>query len=79
MITLVAFMVYTQIENHILNPLVMSRAVKINSLSVFMAVILGAEIGSWVGGLFGGLVGVLLAIPAAATLQAITEEVRRTD
>ncbi len=78
-ITLVAFMVYTQIENHILNPLVMSRAVKINSLSVFMAVILGAEIGSWVGGLFGGLVGVLLAIPAAATLQAIAEEVRRTD
>jgi predicted PurR-regulated permease PerM len=55
----------------------MSRAVKINSLSVFIAVLLGAEIGNWVGGLFGGLVGVLLAIPSAATLQVFAEEIRR--
>src|SRR5208282_5079425 len=41
LITLVVFLVYTQIENHVLNPLVMSRTVKINPLWVFIAVLVG--------------------------------------
>jgi predicted PurR-regulated permease PerM len=78
-VTFIVFMAYTQIENHLLNPIIMSKTTKLNPLTVFIAVILGAEIGSWVGGLFGGLVGVLLAIPAAATVQAVAHELREDD
>ena len=73
-ITFVVFLAYTQLENHVLNPVVMSRTVKLNPLTVFVAVLMGAEIGAWIGGLFGGFVGVLLAIPAAATVQVLVRE-----
>ena len=36
------FLVYTQIENHILNPVIMSRTVKISPLLVLLAVLVGA-------------------------------------
>ncbi|MGC8510023.1 MAG: AI-2E family transporter [Acidimicrobiales bacterium] len=75
LVTLVVFLVYTQLENHVLNPVIMSRTVRLNPLSVFVAVLIGAEVGSWVGGLFGGFVGVLLAVPLAAALQAVLHEV----
>ena len=52
----------------------MSRTVRLNPLTVFVAVLIGAEVGAWVGGLFGGFVGVLLAIPAAATFQVLVRE-----
>ncbi|HXC19047.1 MAG TPA: AI-2E family transporter, partial [Acidimicrobiales bacterium] len=73
-VTLVVFLVYTQIENHILNPIVMSRTVKINPLLVFVAVLIGADLGAWVAGLAGGFVAVLLAVPMAATIQVIVRE-----
>jgi predicted PurR-regulated permease PerM len=73
-IMLVIFLVYTLLQNHVLNPIIMSRTVKLNPLTVFVAILVGAEVGSWVGGIFGGLVGVLLAIPLAATLQVIVKE-----
>jgi len=78
LITLVVFLAYTQIENHVLNPLVMSRTVRLNPLWVFVAVLVGAEVGAWVGGLFGGFIGVLLAIPSAATIHAMIRELRRS-
>jgi predicted PurR-regulated permease PerM len=74
-ITAVVFLVYTQVENHVLNPIIMSRTERINPLSVFVAILIGAEMGAWVGGIFGGFVGVLLAIPAAASLSVVTREV----
>ena len=74
LITLIVFVVYTQVENHVLNPIVMSKTVKINPLLVFVSVMVGAVIGSWVAGLFGGFVAVLLAVPLAATIQVIVEE-----
>ncbi len=74
-ITLVVFLVYTQLENHVLNPIVMSRTEKINPLTVFIAILVGVEMGSWVGGIFGGFVGVLLAIPAAATFHVLFREI----
>jgi predicted PurR-regulated permease PerM len=73
-ITAIVFIAYTQIENHVLNPVVMSRTVKVNPLLVFLAVIVGAEIGAWVGGLFGGFVCALLAVPVAAALQIVVRE-----
>ena len=73
-ITLIVFLVYTQVENHILNPVIMSRTVKISPLLVLMAVLIGASIGSLVGGIFGGFVAALLAIPIAGALQVLVRE-----
>jgi predicted PurR-regulated permease PerM len=73
-VTLIVFVLYTQIENHILNPIVMGRTVKINPLLVFVAVLIGADLGAWVAGLAGGFVAVLLAVPIAATIQVIVRE-----
>jgi predicted PurR-regulated permease PerM len=73
-VTLIVFLVYTQVENHVLNPIVMSRTVKINPLLVFVSVLVGAEIGAWIAGLAGGFVAVLLAVPMAATIQVIIRE-----
>ncbi len=73
-VTLVVFLVYTQIENHVLNPIVMSRTVKINPLLVLLSVLIGASIGSWVGGFFGGFVAALLSIPVAGAIQVVIRE-----
>jgi predicted PurR-regulated permease PerM len=74
-VTFIVFMIYTQLENHVLRPIIMSRSVKINALTVFIAILIGAEVGSWVAGDFGGLIGVLLAVPAAATAHVVSREV----
>lgn len=74
-VTLVVFLAYTQIENHVLNPMVMSRTVKINPLLVLVSVLVGASLGSAIGGLFGGFVAALLAIPAAGAIQVIVRDI----
>src|SRR5262249_5199296 len=68
-ITAAAFITYQQIENHVLNPVVMSRTVKINPLLVLLSILVGTSIGSWVGGFFGSFVAALLSIPVAGALQ----------
>ena len=73
-VTAIDFLIYTQVENHVLNPIVMSKTVRINPLLVFVSVMIGAVIGSWLGGLFGGFVAVLLAVPTAASIQVVVEE-----
>jgi predicted PurR-regulated permease PerM len=74
-VTLVVFLIYTQVENHILNPVIMSRTVRINPLLVLVAILVGATIGSWIGGFFGGFVAALLAIPAAGAIQVVVKAV----
>src|SRR5262249_55481384 len=76
-VTLVVFLAYTQIENHILNPVVMSRTVQINPLLVLVSILVGASVGSWIGGLFGGFVAALLAIPIAGAGQVVASELWR--
>ncbi|HKB30202.1 MAG TPA: AI-2E family transporter [Streptosporangiaceae bacterium] len=76
-VTLVVFLTYTQIENHILNPVVMSKTVRINPLLVLMSILVAASIGSWIGGLFGGFVAALLAIPTAGAIQVVVAEIWR--
>ena len=70
----IVFLTYTQIENHILNPIVMSRTVRINPLLVLIAILVGANAGDLVGGFFGGFVGTLLAIPLAGAIQVVVRE-----
>jgi predicted PurR-regulated permease PerM len=73
-VTAAAFLAYQQIENHVLNPMVMSRTANVNPLLVLLSLLVGTSIGDWVGGSFGSFVGALLAIPAAGALQVITRE-----
>jgi predicted PurR-regulated permease PerM len=74
-ITLVVFLIYTQVENHVLNPVIMSKTVKINPLLVLVSILVGASIGDWIGGFFGGFVAALLAIPAAGSTQVIVRAI----
>ncbi len=73
-ITAAVFVIYTQIENHILNPVVMSKTVRVNPLLVLLSILIGASIGSWVGGIFGAFVAALLSIPAAGAIQVLVHE-----
>jgi hypothetical protein len=58
----------------VLNPVVMSRTVKVNPLLVLLSLLIGTSIGDWVGGFFGSFVAALLSIPVAGALQVITRE-----
>ena len=76
-VTAIVFLTYQQVENHILNPVIMSKTVRISPLLVLLAVLVGASLGSLVGGLFGGFVAALLAIPLAGALQVLVREAWR--
>jgi predicted PurR-regulated permease PerM len=79
-VTAAVFVIYTQVENHVLNPVIMSRTVRINPLLVLVSILVGASLGSWVGGIFGGFVFALLSIPLAGALQVIVRALwRATD
>ena len=64
---LVMYIVYQQLENHILQPVVMSRTVNLNPLLVLLSVLVGVEL--------SGFVGALLAIPAAGAIQVVVRDV----
>ncbi len=70
----IVFIAYWQLENRLLNPLVMSRTVRINPLLIFVVMISAAGIGAWIGGIFGGFAAVLMAIPLAAGAQTLVRE-----
>jgi predicted PurR-regulated permease PerM len=57
------FIVYQQVENHILQPVVYGRTVQLSPLAVLISVLIGAEL--------AGVLGALAAIPVAGTLQVI--------
>ena len=63
MIVLIFFIVYQQLENHVLQPIVYGRTVQLSPLVVLMAVLIGAEL--------AGVIGALAAIPVAGTVQVI--------
>jgi predicted PurR-regulated permease PerM len=73
-ITLAVFLVYTQVENHVLNPVIMSRTVHVSPLLVLVSILVGASIGDWIGGIFGAFVAALLAIPTAGAIQVLAKE-----
>ena len=76
-VTAAAFIIYQQIENHVLNPVVMSRTANVNPLLVLLSLLVGTSIGDWVGGFFGSFVAALLSIPVAGALQVIARELWR--
>jgi predicted PurR-regulated permease PerM len=68
-VVVVFFIVYQQIENHLLQPVVYGRTVQLSPLAVLISVLIGAEL--------AGVLGALAAIPVAGSLQVILREVLR--
>lgn len=68
-IVVVFFVLYQQLENHLLQPLIFSRTVRLNPLTVLIAILIAVEL--------AGLLGALLAIPLAAMIQIIVRDVWR--
>ena len=62
-VVLIFFIVYQQVENHVLQPLVYSRTVQLSPLAILIAVLIGAKI--------AGILGALAAIPVAGTIQVL--------
>jgi predicted PurR-regulated permease PerM len=60
------FIVYQQIENHAVQPVVQSRTVKLSPLAVLVSVLAGVEL--------AGMLGALLAIPVAGMIQVIVRD-----
>jgi predicted PurR-regulated permease PerM len=69
LVTAVVFLVYQQIENHVLYPIIVSKTVRLNPLLVLLAVLFGAELGDIFASTFGAICGAIFAVPAAGVLQ----------
>jgi len=65
----VFFVIYQQVENHLIQPLVYGRTVQLSPLAVLVSVLIGAEL--------AGVLGALAAIPVAGALQVVLAEWRR--
>jgi len=62
-ILVVFFVVYQQLENHVIQPIVYSRTVQLSPLAILISVLIGAQL--------AGVLGALAAIPIAGTLQVL--------
>lgn len=66
-VLVVFFVLYQQLENHLLQPVILSRTVKLNPLTVLVSILLAVEL--------AGILGALLAIPVAGIIQTIARDV----
>jgi len=64
------FLVYQQLENHLIQPLVYGRTVQLSPLAVLVSVLIGAQL--------AGVLGALAAIPVAGALQVLLVDWRRS-
>jgi predicted PurR-regulated permease PerM len=69
--TAVFFLAQQQFENHLLVPKLMERQVGVSAVTVIIALL--------IGGSLLGIVGALLAVPTAAALQVIIDELTEND
>jgi len=63
LIVLAFFVVYQQLENHLLQPIVYGRTVQLSPLAILVSVLIGAEV--------AGVIGALGAIPVAGTIHIV--------
>src|SRR6266566_9443251 len=61
------FIVYQQVENYLIQPRVMNKAVDLSAATVIISVL--------IGGSLAGLAGGLLALPIAAAIKVVVQEV----
>jgi predicted PurR-regulated permease PerM len=69
LVWLIFTIIYQQVENHLLQPLVYGRMVLLPPFAVLLAVLIGAKL--------AGVVGALGAIPIASAIQIIVSELIR--
>jgi predicted PurR-regulated permease PerM len=62
-VVIVFFVLYQQLENHVLQPVVYHRTVSLSPLAILIAVLVGAEV--------AGILGALAAIPVAGAIQVL--------
>ncbi|MDX6415307.1 MAG: hypothetical protein QOH23_2717 [Gaiellaceae bacterium] len=62
-IVVVFFVLYQQVENHVIQPVIYGRTVQLSPLAVLIAVLVGAAL--------AGVLGALAAIPVAGSLQVV--------
>jgi predicted PurR-regulated permease PerM len=65
-VVIVFFIVYQQIENHFLQPVVYGRTVQLSPLVVLFSVLVGAAV--------AGIIGALAAIPVAGAIQVLVRD-----
>jgi predicted PurR-regulated permease PerM len=65
-VVVVFFIVYQQLENHFLQPVIYGRTVQLSPLAVLVSVLVGAEL--------AGILGALAAIPVAGTIQVLVRD-----
>jgi predicted PurR-regulated permease PerM len=68
-VVIVFFIVYQQVENHLLQPVIYGRTVQLSPLAVLISVLVGAEL--------AGILGALAAIPVAGSIQVLILDWRR--
>ena len=76
-VMLIVFLSYQQVENHILNPVIMSKTVRLNPFWVLISVLVGATLGGKIGADLGTFVGALIGIPVGGAIQVVIREIRR--
>jgi predicted PurR-regulated permease PerM len=62
-IVIVFFILYQQVENHVIQPVIYGRTLQLSPLAVLIAVLIGAAL--------AGVLGALAAIPVAGSLQVV--------
>jgi predicted PurR-regulated permease PerM len=65
----VLYFVVTQLQAHVLQPLLYSRAVDVHPAAILIALLLGAEA--------GGVLGALFAVPVAVVLITLLDEIEK--
>jgi predicted PurR-regulated permease PerM len=65
-VVVIFVVVYQQIENHFLQPVIYGRTVQLSALAVLVSVLVGAEL--------AGILGALAAIPVAGSLQVLIRD-----
>ena len=65
-VVVIFFVVYQQVENHVIQPVVYGRTVALSPLAVLVSVLVGAEL--------AGILGALAAIPMAGAIQVVLRD-----
>ena len=62
-VVVIFFVLYQQVENHLLQPVIYGRTVQLSPLAVLISILIGAEL--------AGILGALGAIPVAGSIQVL--------
>lgn len=65
-IVMIVYLIYQQIENHVLHPIVQRHTIRMNPLLITLALLAGA--------ILAGILGTLLALPIAGVIQVILQD-----